>query len=73
MCNSVRYLDREYRSPAQLAELVGGVNHVVWSDNRSHDMNGCLCSIDLEATLQQAGFHWKRGADPMEWIALKTG
>jgi len=73
MCNSVRYLDRDHQSPVQLAELVGGVDHIVWLEDGSRDMNGCLCSVDLEATLQRAGFRWTRGADPMEWTALKTG
>jgi hypothetical protein len=70
MCNSVRYLDRDYQSPAQLAELVGGEDHIAWLDNRSRDMNGCLCTVDLEATLQQAGFRWRLGVDPMEWTAF---
>jgi hypothetical protein len=69
MCNSVRHLNHEYRSPAQLAELIG-VDHIVWLADVPRDMNGCLCSIDLETTLQQAGFRWKRGVDPMEWTAF---
>jgi hypothetical protein len=71
MCNSVRYLDRDYQSPAQLAELVGGEDNIAWLDNCPRDMNGCLCSVDLEATLRQADFRWSRGVDPMEWTAFK--
>ena len=72
MCNSVSYMGREYQSPAQLAELVGGDDRLVWSGTRAHDTNSCLCSVDLEATLERAGFHWRRGADPMEWTAFKA-
>jgi hypothetical protein len=31
-------------------------------------MDSCLCPVDLEATLTRAGFHWRRGTDPMEWF-----
>jgi hypothetical protein len=72
MCNSVRYQDREYQTPTQLAELVGGEVHIAWLAGRPHDMSGCLCPVDLEETLQQAGFHWRRGVDPMEWTAFKS-
>ncbi|PYF01814.1 hypothetical protein BJ122_11737 [Rhodopseudomonas faecalis] len=71
MCNSVRYAGREYQSPRELAQLVGGVDHLVWLDNRPGEMNSCLCPVDLEATLGHAGFRWERGADPMEWTAFK--
>jgi hypothetical protein len=30
MCNSVRYLDLDHQSPAQLAELVGGQGNIAW-------------------------------------------
>ena len=72
VCNTVRYIGREYQSPAQLAELIGGEDHLVWSDFQTHDMNGCLCSVDLEATLKRAGFDWRRSVDPMEWTAFKA-
>jgi hypothetical protein len=71
MCNSVFYQGREYQTPNQLAELVGGKAHIMWLDDQPHDMNSCLCSVDLEATLKRAGFDWTRGVDPMEWTALK--
>lgn len=73
MCNSVFYSNREYRSPAQLVELLGGYDNLVWVDDPSkHDMNGCLCSIDLETSLRRADFEWKRGVDPMEWFVSKV-
>jgi hypothetical protein len=72
MCNSVRYLDRDYQSAAQLAELVGGESHIAWLNDHPREMNSCLCSVDLEATLERAGFRWRRGIDPMEWTAFKS-
>ena len=72
MCNSIRYLGREYQTPAQLAELVGGMDQIVWADDQPHDINNCLCPVDLESTLAQAGFTWERGVDPMEWTAHKA-
>jgi hypothetical protein len=72
MCNSVRHLGRVYQTPSDLAELVGGQDQIVWLDVEPHDANNCLCPVDLEATLKQAGFRWERGADPMEWTAHKA-
>ena len=69
MC-TVRYLGREYQSPAELATLIGGEENLVWSGLQLHDIKGCLCSVDLEATLERAGFGWIRGVDPMEWTAF---
>jgi hypothetical protein len=77
MCDSVFFENREYRSPRQLAELVGGEDKLVWqtanpfrkwSEGKNwRDLDVCLCPINLEATLQQAGFGWRRGEpDPME-------
>ena len=71
MCNSVYYAGRQYQSPTQLAELVGGEDHISRTTFQTRDMNGCLCSVDLEATLERVGFGWTRGADPMEWTAFK--
>jgi hypothetical protein len=70
VCNSVRYIGREYQSPAQLAELIGGEDHLVWSGFQTHDMNGCLCSVDLEATLKRAGFDWRRAL--IRWNGLRS-
>jgi hypothetical protein len=77
MCNSVNYRGQCYESPAELAELLGGVEKLVWQDTNPfvgrqaqedwHVMDQCLCPIDLEATLRNAGFTWTRGVDPMEW------
>jgi len=60
-----------FRRVHVVAELVGGQGKIAWLDNRPHDMSGCLCSVELEATLQQAGFRWRRGVDPMEWTAFR--
>jgi len=65
-----------------LAELVGGANNIIWrTDNpfrrnwpKGKDwrvMDLCLCPVDLEATLANAGFTWTRGDDPFEWFATK--
>jgi hypothetical protein len=35
-------------------------------------MDGCLCPIDLAATLNLAGFKWKVGPDPMEWVIVEN-
>jgi len=71
MCNSVRYLDRVYATPAELAQLVGGQDRIVRGDSINRDVSNCLCPVDLEATLERAGFDWHRGVDPMEWTAYK--
>jgi hypothetical protein len=72
MCNSVRYRGREYQTPAQLAELVGGADQIVWTNAGPYDVNNCLCPVDLETTLGRAGFTWEWGIDPMEWTAHKA-
>jgi hypothetical protein len=80
MCNAVFFCDREYGSPRQLATLVGGLDNLMWGDKNPfrswpsdkdwHDLDLCLCPIDLEATLGAAGFKWIRGSDPMEWYVV---
>jgi hypothetical protein len=70
VCNSVSYLGCEYQSPAELATLIGEKN-LVWADLQSHDVKGCLCSVDLEASLKRAGFGWTRGIDPMQWTVFR--
>ena len=80
MCNSVHFCGREYNSPAELAILVGGAEKLVWQtqnpfvgwppDKDWHAMDLCLCPINLEATLSNAGFRWTRGADPFEWFVV---
>jgi hypothetical protein len=46
MCNSIHHLGREYQSPAQLAELLGGAEKLVWSNEslseQDHVMHGPL-------------------------------
>jgi hypothetical protein len=74
MCNAVRFDGRWYNTPAELAELVGGAEKLVWQDlepSAVHAMDLCLCPIDLAATLSKAGLEWTRGVDPMEWYAAK--
>lgn len=82
MCNSVLYHGKAFNTPRELATLIGGEDRLVWSDKNPfvnwpvekdwHDLDLCLCPVDLEATLKGAGFHWTRGADPMEWFAEKN-
>jgi hypothetical protein len=83
MCNSVFFEGREYGTPRKLAELVGGKDRLVWINTNPfrkwpdgkdwHDLDLCLCPVDLEATLQRAGFSWRRGtADPMEYFAERV-
>jgi hypothetical protein len=77
MCNAVFFRGYEYACPRQLATLVGGLDKLVWgnenpfrswpADKDWHDLDLCLCPIDLEATLSKAGLKWIRGYDPMEW------
>jgi hypothetical protein len=72
MCNSVHYEGREYNKPTALAPLIGGADKLVWREKHvKHDL--CLCPVDLEATLGNAGFQWTRGPDPMEWFVSKRG
>ncbi len=78
MCNSVLYKDRIYNTPRELAELVGGEAGLIWQTRNPfvglpkgkdwHDLDLCLCPIDLEATLLGVGFRWTRGVDPMEYF-----
>ncbi len=79
MCNAVRHSGRWYNTPAELAQLVGGADRIVWQDTNPfvswpadqdwHRMDLCLCPVNLEATLKNAGLTWTRGVDPMEWFA----
>ena len=70
MCNSVEYEGRWHNTPAELAELLGGADKLVWAEGAGrHAMGLCLCPVDLAATLTRAGFSWTRGEDPMEWHA----
>jgi hypothetical protein len=81
MCNSVFFQNQEYRTPRQLAHLVGGEDKLVWGNSNPfrnwpegknwRDLDLCLCPIEMEATLSQVGFRWHRGADPMEYFAEK--
>ena len=76
MCNSVIDKGREYDTPRKLAEFIGGENKLVWQHQNPfarwpagkdwHDLDLCLCGIDLAATLSNAGLNWHRGVDPME-------
>jgi hypothetical protein len=77
MCNAVIHQGRWYNSPRELSELLGGTDNLVWQEKNPfvnwpagrdwHDLDLCLCSVDLAATLSQAGLRWRRGDDPMEW------
>jgi hypothetical protein len=69
MCNSLQYQGRWYQTPSELAEVIGGADRLVWQAGGPQDMDSCLCPVDLEATLTNAGFRWSRGVDPMEWFA----
>ncbi len=79
MCNSVLAHGREYQTPRQLAELVGGDDKLIWQSRNPftpwpkgkdwHDLDLCLCGIDLPSTLRRAGLPWHRGEDdPMEYF-----
>ena len=78
MCNSVHHKGRWYNTPAELAELVGGADRLVWQETNPfirwpagkdwHVMDECLCPINLEATFRRAGLTWTLGTDPMEWF-----
>jgi hypothetical protein len=82
MCSSVQLHGREYQMPAELAELVGGAENLVWQPTNPfvgwpegkdwHIMDGCLCPIDLAVTLGRVGFKWTRGPDPMEWFVVEN-
>ena len=77
MCSAVRCADRWYKTPRQLAQLVGGLGNIVWEpENPSRsdvsatevlDLDMCLCAVDLGKTLDVAGYAYRRGTDPMEW------
>jgi hypothetical protein len=78
MCNSVFYDDAEYDTPRKLATLIGGAHNLIWHGHTPFypppdgedwkDLDLCLCQIDLAATLEKAGFGYRRGTDPMEWF-----
>ncbi|SHF09752.1 hypothetical protein SAMN02745157_1632 [Kaistia soli DSM 19436] len=77
MCNSVTYEGRIYNTPGELAELVGGVDRLVWQSFNPftpwpagkdwHALDLCLCPVNVEATLTSAGFTATNDGDPMEW------
>jgi hypothetical protein len=78
MCDAVKYHGRWYNSPRELTELVGDAHKLVWRNESLHAkspvrqdldvMDLCLCPVDLETTLKNAGLKWTRGVDPMEWF-----
>lgn len=79
MCNSVIAQGREYGTPRKLAAFLGGEDRLVWQGVSPfarwpkgkdwHDLDLCLCGIDLAATLSKAGLRWHRDDDdPMEYI-----
>jgi hypothetical protein len=82
MCDSVHLYGREYQTPAELAGLIGGTEKLVWQTTNSFVlwpegktgplMDGCLCPVDLAATLNRAGFEWKIAPDPMEWVIVEN-
>lgn len=77
MCNSVIANGREYDTPRKLAAFLGGEDKLVWQGQNPfvrwpegkdwHDLDLCLCGINLSATLDKAGLSYRRGNDPMEW------
>jgi len=77
MCQSVSFENRWYTTPQQLAELVGGVDRIVWKPQQQarggavafegRRLDQCLCAVDLGTTLASAGFAHRQGEDPMEW------
>lgn len=78
MCNSVHKSGREHETPGELAKLVGGVENLVWQTENPfvgwpegkdwHELDLCLCSIDVPNTLTNAALKWHRGDDPMEYF-----
>jgi hypothetical protein len=78
MCQSVIYKGGVCNSPRQLVALLGGEQNLVWFDHDTsissadrksgRDMDGCLCPVDLAATLKRAGLDYSLGKDPMEWF-----
>ncbi|RUU60706.1 hypothetical protein EOD04_22350 [Mesorhizobium sp. M2C.T.Ca.TU.009.01.2.1] len=78
MCNSVVGNGREYTTPRDLAALVGGEDKLIWQTKNPfvpwpegkdwHDLDLCLCAVDMNATLGKAGLHWHRGDDPMQYF-----
>lgn len=78
MCNSVIAHGLSYDTPRQLAKLLGGEDKLIWQSQNPfvrwpegkdwHELDLCLCPIDLTATLEKAGLNYRRGDDPMEWF-----
>jgi hypothetical protein len=63
MCLEVIKGNVEYASIRQLAGLVGGVKNIVFCDKWIKDyhnyLDSCLCQVDIEKTLQKAGFQFE--------------
>lgn len=76
MCNTVIKDGHTYSTPGELAELLGGMDKLVWQETNPfrrwdeakdwRDPDLCLCPVDLKATLRASGLNWELGADPME-------
>lgn len=76
MCSSVIAHGREYATPRQLADLVGGEGNLVWRSQNPferspeekdwRDLDLCLCGIDVAATLSGVGLRSHLGDDPMQ-------
>jgi hypothetical protein len=64
MCQHVFKGGETYATPRQLAGLVGGTGRLVW-DGEIGPQDGCLCAVDIPATLDGSGLKWTRDRDPM--------
>lgn len=81
MCNSLTFEGKEFWTPRQLAELLGGEDRLVWASESPfrnlpegrdwQDLDLCLCAIELEATLEKASLSWRPGSDPMVYFAWR--
>lgn len=71
MCSSVRYRGRNYETPREFAELVGGTNNLVWRKAEPRRLDLCLCPVDVKETLASAGYSWSQGNDPMEYFVME--
>jgi hypothetical protein len=81
VCNSVLDGGTIYETPRELARLVG-MDGLVWREKNPfakwpagkdwHDLDLCLCGIDIPASLSQVGLRCERmTADPMEFEIVR--
>ena len=67
MCSHVLDGENTYTTPRELARLTGGPDSLRWLQH-DHEMDWCLCIVDLPATLSHARLKWTRVSETLNFL-----